>query len=42
MKTNKQRQAEIKKRRTAAGLLRKEYWATPEQHKKISAMLNGA
>jgi hypothetical protein len=36
------RQAELKKRRKDSGLLRREYWATPEQHKKISAMLTTA
>jgi len=41
MKNNRQRQAELKKRRNEAGLKRKEYWVTEEQHKKISAMLKG-
>jgi hypothetical protein len=36
----KQRQQELRERREREGLKRKEYWATPSQHKEIKKLIN--
>jgi len=38
--TNKQKQEALRKRRAELGLIRREYWATEANHKKIDAMLS--
>mgnify|MGYP001100364371 CR=1 FL=1 len=38
-KTSTKRQAELKARREAAGMVRRPYWATPEEHEALKAKL---
>jgi hypothetical protein len=38
-KTNAQRQAELKARREAQGMVKRPVWATPEEHEHIKRLL---
>jgi hypothetical protein len=39
VKTNAQRQAELKARREAQGMVKRPVWATPEEHERIKQFL---
>ena len=39
MKSNKERQAELKARREAEGKVKRPYWATPTEHDVINSTL---
>lgn len=38
-KSSTQRQAKLKVRREAAGMVRRPYWATPEEHEALKVKL---